>query len=70
VGTGIAELQDDRHLFHIGDGPEGFMRAVEAALAETAVPDPALAAARQDLAKASTWDRRVADLEDLLAQLP
>jgi nucleotide sugar dehydrogenase len=70
VATRIAELEGDRHLFHLGDGPEGFLRAVDAALAETVGPDRALATARQDLARASSWDRRVADLEDLLAQLP
>jgi hypothetical protein len=70
VATPIEEMQGDRHLFHLGKEPEGFMAAVDAALAEARAPDPELIAARRALAKASSWDRRVADLEDLLAQLP
>jgi hypothetical protein len=70
VATPLAELQENRHLFHLGHGGEGFVAAVDAALAEVAASDPSLTRARQTLAKASSWGRRVADLEELLDQLP
>ncbi len=69
VATPLHELQSARHLFHLGEGPEGFLNAVDAALREAVAPMPSLVAARQALAKASSWDDRVADLEDLLTQL-
>jgi len=56
-------------LCHLGDGPEGFLAAVDAALAEVSAPDLALIAARKAFAGASTWDRRVAALVQCLDQL-
>ena len=53
-------------LCHLGQGPDGFMAAAEAALAEAAQPDPVRVAARQALARASAWDRRVAAFSALL----
>lgn len=69
VATPLDEVVAASGLCHLGDGPEGFLAAVDAALAEASAPDLALAAARQAFAGANTWDRRVAALVQCLDQL-
>jgi hypothetical protein len=66
AATPIEEVAVTGDLCHLGQGPDGFMAAAEAALAEAAQPDPVRVAARQALARASAWDRRVAAFSALL----
>jgi len=66
AATPIEEIVAERGLCHVGEGPEAFLRAVDDALREAARPDPRRAAARQAVALASGWDRRVAAVEALL----
>jgi hypothetical protein len=66
VATPIEEVVAERGLCHIGEGPESFLKAIDAALLEAAQPDPVRTAARQTVALASGWDRRVAAFVSLL----
>lgn len=69
AATRLDEVVAVAGLCHLGDGPEGYLAAVDAALAEVSTPDPALMAARQTFAGANTWDRRVTALVQCLNQL-
>jgi hypothetical protein len=66
VATPIEEVVAERGLCHIGEGPESFLKAIDAALLEAAQPDPVRTAARQTVALTSGWDRRVAAFVSLL----
>lgn len=66
VATPIEEVVAERSLCHLGEGPESFLRAVDAALSEAERGDPPRTAARQALARASAWERRVAAFASLL----
>src|SRR5205823_14725005 len=66
AATPIEEVAATGELCHLGQGPGGFLAAAEAALAEATRPDPLRAAARQELARASSWDRRVAAFSALI----
>src|SRR5205823_5725822 len=66
AATPIEEVAATGDLCHLGQRPDGFLTAAEAALAEAAAPDPARVAARRELAQASSWDRRVAAFSALL----
>ena len=66
VATPIEEVVAERGLCHLGEGEESFLKAVDEALVETAQPDRARTAARQTVALASGWDRRVAAFVALL----
>jgi glycosyltransferase involved in cell wall biosynthesis len=62
VATPLEEVLAHDGVCLVGDGPTAFLDAVEAALAEAAAVNPSHASARQALARASTWEKRVADL--------
>jgi hypothetical protein len=66
VSTPLEEVVACEGVCHIGEGPHSFLRALDAALAEVTTPDPRRIALRQALAKANTWDHRVAAFTTLL----
>jgi glycosyltransferase involved in cell wall biosynthesis len=66
VATALPEIEPYRHLCHLARGPEEFVAQLEAALAER---DPERAAARVEIARANTWDVRVARLEVMLLEV-
>ena len=66
VATPLEEVVAEPSVCHIGDDPSSFLAAVDAALLEVERGDPARAAARQALARASGWERRVAAFVALL----
>jgi hypothetical protein len=66
VATPIEEVVAEPGLAHIGAGTDSFLKAIDDALLEVARPDPVRVAARQTVALASGWDRRVAAFVSLL----
>jgi len=66
VATPIEEVAAEGGLCHLGEDPASFLAAVDAALSEAEQPIPARIAARQALARASGWERRVAAFASLL----
>jgi hypothetical protein len=70
VATPLDEVVAAGDVAHIGGGADGFARAVDTALGEVAAPDPGRAAAREALARASTWEVRVHALAELLDSDP
>jgi glycosyltransferase involved in cell wall biosynthesis len=62
VATPIEEVVAEGAPCHLGTGPDAFLNAVDEALLEMDRPDPARVTARQALARASSWDTRVAAL--------
>jgi len=66
AATPIDELAAFGDLCHLGAGPEGFLRAVDAALSESRSPDPARVTGRLHVACANTWEERVATFTELL----
>ena len=66
VTTPLPELDEHRDLVYEARGPDGFVAAVEAALAED---DPVLADRRRAVAGAASWEDRAASLRELLAEL-
>ena len=63
VGADIPATRSFAGLVRIADGPEAFAAAIAAALAEDS---PDLAAERQAVAAANTWDMRVEQISGLL----
>ena len=55
VATPLPELQSFDGLIRLAEGPDAFLTAVEAALAED---DPELVMRRRDVARANTWEVR------------
>ena len=70
VSTPLEEVMAHDALCFVGGDTDAFLNAVESALAEVEAPNPALSAARQSLANASTWDKRVADLVQFIDRSP
>jgi len=63
VATNIPAVRDFASVVRIAEGPEAFIAAIAAALAEN---DPAQVAERRRLAAANTWEERVTRIEQLL----
>jgi glycosyltransferase involved in cell wall biosynthesis len=63
----LPELEPYRDLLYLAGGAEAFVRAIEAAAAET---DPALREKRRRVAQSESWDARCAKLDECLARLP
>jgi glycosyltransferase involved in cell wall biosynthesis len=66
AATPLEEVVAFKDVCYLGEGLDSFLRAVDDALVEAAQPDPARIIARQDVARANTWDQRVADFIALL----
>jgi glycosyltransferase involved in cell wall biosynthesis len=62
--TPFADLHEFAGHVAVGDGPAGFLAAVEAALADT----PERRAARVALARANNWEGRMAAMGELIAR--
>jgi len=66
AATPLDEVVAAGEVCHLGQGADGFARAVEAALHEAETSDRTRSVARQALARASDWDERVAAFTELL----
>jgi UDP-galactopyranose mutase len=66
VSTPVGQLETWNGLVRIARGVDEFVRAVELALGERAVPD---VLRRREFAQSNSWDARVAQIGELLAQL-
>ncbi len=66
VAVALPELEPYRALYYPVDQREDFVPQLEAALSERA---PALAATRQQVARANTWAQRAATLRDAVSNL-
>lgn len=69
VATPLEELVRFKDACYLGDDPRSFVSAVDAAAFEASHPDPMRIADRRAIARANTWDDRVAALTTLLAEL-
>lgn len=65
VATDVPAARGFAHLVHIATGPEAFVSAINTALI---ADSPAAAQARRAAAAANTWEMRVAQIEELLAE--
>jgi hypothetical protein len=66
LATPLAELTRFPELCYLGEGPQAFLSALDAAVAEAAAPDPRRVAARRRFACANTWEHRVQAFARLL----
>jgi hypothetical protein len=66
VSTPVPEVVRYSHMCRIADTPEGFVAALDAALAEAT---PAARRARSDAMAQETWAARVADVARTIAEI-
>jgi glycosyltransferase involved in cell wall biosynthesis len=67
VATPIDDVVAVGELCYVGGDTDTFGAAIDSALREAAAGDPVRQGGRRALASASSWDRRVAALAELLA---
>ncbi|MBC7978159.1 MAG: glycosyltransferase [Myxococcales bacterium] len=66
VSTPVPEVVRYAHMCRIADGPEAFVTAIDAALAESS---PAARRARSDAMTQETWSARVADVARTVSEI-
>ena len=64
VSSDLPEVRKYSDLVRLATGPDGFIRAIEAALADRSVP---AARARVDAMKHESWEARVEEISELIA---